>query len=276
MQLLRRLMLPMLCMLLLIGSALCEEPAPMFAREDSSYAITIRSVEQNEAGDLILSVCCENRTDHPLTFGWSQVSVMGSMIDPLWAATVEADTTQDSEIRFEARLLQKAGVDQVGEISFTLTVLDAFAWDKASLLEEECTLYPYGEQPELIDRLHTPEETVLIDSDELLLVLLNTEEVPLDGCVLNVCLQNRTDRYAMAKIINATANGAEVDPMWAGEMCAGKRLYAQIKIPQYQLSAARITRVEELSFTMQLHDLTDWMMPVMAEYDVILISNQNE
>lgn len=269
MQILRGLLLMMLIAALLLGLALGEEQAVLMTASGESFAFTIQDIaDRND--ETVISVRCENATDNPLTFGWSHVSVMGCMIDPLWAVTVDAQGILEAEVCFENEQLAAMGIPSADEITFTLTVLDAFSWDHGMLLEQAFTVYPQGTSPTLPDRLRTAEETVLIEDDDLLLAVLHTELTPFTGYVMSVCVENRTGQDAMVLIGNAVLNGTPVELAWSDEVYAGKRLYAQIVVPQYQLTLAQAETVEELSFSLRLNDMEDWLLPVIKQYDVAL------
>lgn len=262
---------------ILMDSNDMEEPveesveSPVFA--NAEYSLTDYVVEDNEncvftiksidpSGDwgFTLNVCCENKTDKTLMFSWNNVSVMGYMVDPLWATEVSAGKKANESISFSYDVLNQIGIESVDDITFMLRVSDANDWLAEPILAEEYAVYPTGKSIQNIvypARKTSDTESVLYDNSEYNVVILSGETA--DGEFrMQYYLENKSGHEIMFSMENVSVNGYMADPFWGASVAAGKKLYSTACFYETLLSDNGIETVEDVEFVLRVSNLKNW------------------
>ena len=78
------------------------------------------------------------------------------------------------------------------------------------------------------------------------------------GYGVKVFLENKTDKELMFSVDQVSVNGYMCDPLWATTVAAGKKANEQITFFKSDLEENNITKVEEITFTLNVYDNNDW------------------
>ena len=89
-----------------------------------------------------VKVFLENKTEESLMFSVKDVSVNGYMIDPFWASEVSGGKKANETITFLESDFEKNGIENVTDITFTLTVYESDDILSDNLVEETFTITP--------------------------------------------------------------------------------------------------------------------------------------
>ena len=241
------------------------EPAPSLPAVDlvpsDKCSFTVTGTELNEHLGLQIHVLCENHSDRPLMFSWGNVSVCGFMYDPLWAVEVAPGKKANSTIGIDTYALEKIGINNVEEISFTLTVRDSEEFMEAPIVEESYSLYPTGKNAETLklpQYRHRDGETVIVDTEDLTFIIYEVDDELADYYTLHCYAANRTGRDILLFWEDVSVNGFMVNPYWSVHIASGKQAYSEIIFFRSELKKQDIEVVQDIEFRLQASDSNDW------------------
>ena len=241
------------------------EPEPSLPAVDlvpsEQCSFTVTGTELNEHLGLQIHVLCENSSDRPLMFSWGNVSVCGFMYDPLWAEEVAPGKKVNSIIGIDTYALEKIGINNVEEISFTLTVRDSEEFMEPPIVEESYSLYPTGKNAESVKRpqyRHREGETVIVDNEDLTFIIYEVDDELADYYTLYCYAANRTDKDILLFWEDVSVNGFMVNPYWSVSIGQGKQAYSEIIFFRSDLEKQDIEVVQNIEFRLQASDNADW------------------
>ena len=241
------------------------EPAPSLPAVDlipsENCGFTVTGTELNEHLGLQIHVLCENNSNRPLMFSWGNVSVCGFMYDPLWAEEVAPGKKVNSTIGIDTYSLEKIGINNVEEISFTLTVRDSEEFMEPPVVEESYSLYPTGKNAESIklpQYRHREGETVIVDNEDLTFIIYEVDDELADYYTLHCYAANRTGKDILLHWEDVSVNGFMVNPYWSVNTASGKQAYSEIIFFRSELEKQDIEVVQDIVFRLQASDNTDW------------------
>ena len=241
------------------------EPEPSLPKTDlvpdNRCSFTVTGTEMNEHLGLQIHVLCENNSDRPLMFSWNNVSVCGFMYDPLWAEEVSPGKKVNSTIGIDTYALEKIGINNVEEISFTLTVRDSEEFMEPPVVEESYSLYPTGKTEETIklpQYRHRDGETVIVDNEDLTFIIYEVDDELADYYTLYCYAANRTGKDILLFWEDVSVNGFMVNPYWSVHIAAGKQAYSEIIFFRSELEKQDIEVVQDITFRLQASDSADW------------------
>lgn len=222
---------------------------------------TVTGTEYNEHLGLQVHVLCENKSGRPLMFTWNNVSVCGFMYDPMWAEEVAAGKQVHSTIGIDTYALERIGVDNVEEISFTLFVQDSEEFMNEPVVNEGFTVYPTGKTPDQVvfpQYQHKEGETVIVDNDQLTFIIENVDDELADYYTLNCYIANHTGKNILVSWDNVSVNGFMVNPFWAISVAAGKQAYTEIIFYRTDLDVQNVEVVQNIEFELLVSDNDNW------------------
>lgn len=241
------------------------ENAVLFDSDEASFIVT--KAEESDHLGMQLHVQCINKSNRTLLFSWDMVSVCGYMYDPMWAEEVAAGKTASSVIDLDTYALETMGIESVDEITFTLRISDSANWMEAPVAEEVHTIYPTGLTADtLILPAHPVRDAqVVVAEDENIRFVIDDAFDDASSYVLQVYMENNTDRNLMYSWDLVSVNGNMIDPFWAVSVTAGKRACSEISFNRSDLEANGITGVSSIEFKLIVSDYDDWEAPNLLE-----------
>ena len=189
------------------------------------------------------------------------MSVCGFMYDPLWAEEVAPGKKVNSTIGIDTYALEKIGINNVEEISFTLTVRDSEEFMEPPIVEESYSLYPTGKNAESVKRpqyRHREGETVIVDNEDLTFIIYEVDDELADYYTLYCYAANRTGKDILLFWEDVSVNGFMVNPFWALSVAAGKQAYTEIIFFRSDLDEQDIEVVQNIEFRLQAYDNDNW------------------
>lgn len=210
-------------------------------------------------------VHCENTSDNKLMFSTSKCILNHYQINPTWAVSLEAGTSQDGKISFQTPDLKKAGISSVDELITETYAINAA--DYSYLAEDVVTtIYPTGKTAEDIvpaDRVTSETETVFVDDENCTFVVLEAGADPILGYAVNCYFENKTDKDLTFMWGNTSLNGEELVAYFAEEVPAGTRGYSDAIFLTSTMEEHGITDVNEIGFELEVYDENGFLDPVL-------------
>ena len=166
----------------------------------------------------------------------------------------------NEKISFLRENLERNGITEVTDISFTLAVYDGTDLLADYLVDDVFTVYPQGEAAyRTYDRLPQPTDRVLFDNDDCAMTVTGFDTESIWGYTLDVYLENRTDDPLMFSASDVAINGFMCDPYWAVEVAPGKKCNTQITWSESDLTENGISQVETILLPIRVYDSEDWL-----------------
>lgn len=229
---------------------------------DNSYCkFTIVSVDPNGFWGFTLKALCENKTSKKLMFAFDNSSIMGYMIDPLWATEVAPGKKSNVEISFSSDTIKECGITWVDEISFLLRVYDSDDWSADPFVNSIYTIYPTGLNSSQIvypNRVVVSGEKIIVDNKDITFIIQSVDPNGFWGYTLNCYIYNKTTKNMMVSWDDVSINGYMIDPFWATEVSPGKRTYTSITFSDDSLAENGISKVNNIEFTLYAYDNDNW------------------
>lgn len=231
--------------------------------DDSNCSFIITEATTDSIWGFTLKVYCENKTaDKNLMFSLNEVSVNGYMVDPFWATQVAAGKKANDEVSFSSDRFDEIGITSADEITFSLRIYDYDDWSADPLIEETYIVYPTGLSPDEVvspNRLSSPNETVVVDNDQVSFIILGTSTDSIWGYTLICYLENKTDKTLMYSWNDVSVNGFMADPYWASDVAPGKKSYCSISFSNSEFEKNGITEVNSIEYSLRIFDSDDWL-----------------
>ena len=112
--------------------------------DNDSCSMTVTGFEHDDIFGYTVKAYLVNKTDKDLMFSCNDASINGYMADPLWATTVAAGKTSNSDISWSDSTLEENGIDEssIEEIELPITVYPSEDWTADKLVDETFTINP--------------------------------------------------------------------------------------------------------------------------------------
>lgn len=201
--------------------------------------------EGTDASGYYWDVEVENLTDRTLYFSMENVTVNGVVADPMWGTGLAAAERKAARITWAKSLLDTSHIEKVTAVEFDLCGIDEKD-DFKEIFTEHITIYPEGKEAAKEQEYTAAEgETVMIDSDEVLLIVQKPEEAEV-GYSAEIYMENRTDKDLFLQSSDETkVNGSSSNPYWFYQIPAGKKAYSRVYIlPEMMDETAELNDIE--------------------------------
>ena len=112
--------------------------------DNDSCSMTVTGFEHDDIRGYTVKAYLVNKTDKDLMFFCNDASINGYMADPLWATTVAAGKTSNSDISWSDSTLEENGIDEssIEEIELPITVYPSEDLTADKLVDETFTINP--------------------------------------------------------------------------------------------------------------------------------------
>lgn len=112
--------------------------------DNDSCSMTVTGFEHDDICGYTVKAYLVNKTNKDLTFYCDDASINGYMADPLWATTVAAGKTSNSDISWSNSTLEENGIDEssIEEIELPITVYPSEDLTADKLVDETFTITP--------------------------------------------------------------------------------------------------------------------------------------
>lgn len=234
--------------------------------------VTITGYEADADGFRV-KLTCSNDSDRTVDFVIGSTYLNRFLLDPVYLSSgygVEAapGESQDTELVYSVRDLERCGISAVDEFTISLQVIDA--GDASALTEQETvTVYPTGKSAEeVVPAIHVPTENeqVLADNDTCRFSVQEAVHESVLGYLIAGSLENKSDTTLIYEWSGTAVNGVETDDVYMEELLPGTQAYTDILISNESMEEAGVApeEVTEISFVLSAYE-ADGDEPVMEE-----------
>ena len=231
------------------------------AVDNDECAITIKSIDPDDMWGYTLKALLENKSsDKTYMFSVETAFINGVECDPFFATEVAPGKKSNAELNFNLDTLEENGVAEPTDIELIFRVHDSDDWMAEPVAYETVHVYPQGEEKaELFVREAQPEDTVLVDNDDISVVVTGYDPDSLWGYAVKLFLVNKTDKTLVFGVDGASVNGFMLEPYYGHELMQGKCCFDEMTWSDADLEDNDIEAVEGIEFTLRVHDSDDWM-----------------
>ncbi|MCR5796075.1 MAG: hypothetical protein K6G61_12100 [Solobacterium sp.] len=187
----------------------------------------------------------ENLTGKTLYFSMENVTINGVVADPMWGIGLAAEERKAARITWAQGLLDTSHIEKVTAAEFDLCGIDEKDEFK-EVFKEHISIYPEGKEAAKEQEYTASEgETVMIDSDDMLLIIQKPEEAEV-GYSAEIYMENRSDKELFLQSSDeTTVNGSSANPYWFYQIPAGKKAYSRVYIlPELMDETAELNAIE--------------------------------
>ncbi len=218
---------------------------------------------KDKNGGAEFTAYCENKTeDLSLMFAIEDAVVNGCAIDPFWAESVAAGKISNETISFSKNQLKEYELSSVDEFRFKLRIYDENDWLADKIVEEVFTVYPTGKNEETVAyfrRSDAESDNIILEQDGLKFVVTGTDEDSIWGYTVKGYFENDTENSVLFNWEDVSVNGIMCDPFFATSLPAHSCKYSDISFTSSSFEENGIEKVEEIEFTLNVKNLTDFM-----------------
>ena len=241
--------------------ALADDFEAVTAVDNGECAVTVKSIDPDDMWGYTLKVLLENRSaEKTYMFSVETAFINGVECDPFFAAEVAPGKKSNEDINFDLDTLEENGMGEPTDVELILRVSDSDDWMADPVAYETVHVYPQGEdKAEAFVRQAKDTDTVLVDNDDISFIVTGYEPDSLFGYAVQLFLVNKTDRGLMFSVNDASVNGFMIEPYYGHELAAGKCCFGEMDWSESDLEENDIETVEDIEFTLHVHDSDDWM-----------------
>ncbi len=233
--------------------------------DNENCTIKVTSIDPDSMWGYTLNFYLENKTDQNLMFSIDSSSINGLMNDPFFASEVAAGKKANKEVSWDISALEDAGMN-VTDITFDFLVYDSNDFMADNLVEEEFSIFPYGESAvQQFSYEEGPNDLVIFDNEYASMIATDFDENGLFGYTMTVYLENKTDKDVMFGLDNCSVNGFMADPFWSKEVNSGKKAVSDITWSESSFEENGIVNVDEIEFSISVYDSNDFMADNLVE-----------
>ena len=198
--------------------------------------------------DRALLIEVTNSTDKNITFGLSQLSVNGYMLEAYYSVTVEAGKTETYPVVFNESALESLGVTTIADYEFRIAVDDEETLE--SLIESDPVSIKTSAY-EGYEYKFDESGTVLYDADGIKIVAKDLTEDEYFGACARFYVANGTDKAIGVTIKSCSVNGKDVeDVAFGSELSAGKHSIDLLSFGEEE----RPKKIESLTLSFSIYD----------------------
>lgn len=246
--------------MLLCLPALAEEQVLV---DNEALFIRVDGFDLNLAGEPVMNVTLENRTDYNVMFSVRECVVDGCANDPFWAAELAPGETYDTAMAWHDL------TEIPTHISLTFYAYNNDDWSADYLLDQPFTFYPLGEENVKLQTYERSETDVVLAETEEVSVIVTGYIPGGDGEEpgVKLHLENRADYTVMFSADRVLTDGMVNDPWWAEELPAN--CMAESVMSWDSLTALPSV----ISFEMRVYNSDDWGAADLVNGEYVLYPN---
>lgn len=110
-----------------------------------------------------------------------------------------------------------------------------------------------------VEKTSAFKEEVIIDNEMVTFKVTGApKEDGIWGQLIDVYLENKTDKTLMYSLENVSVNGYMVNVLFATEVSGNKKENTSITIFSDDLDKNKIDKIETITFTLRVYDANDW------------------
>ena len=229
-------------------------------------------ITDNDYYPLELKMYAENKTDLNLTFSMDDVAINGYVISTWWYEDVASGHKSNSDVTFYNSDFELNGIEQIRDISFTVTVSDSDDWSADDLEDQDFTIYPFGQDvPEQAPQEFDDDDLVIVDNDDVKMIITGFES---DDYYFRatVYIENNTDLNMSFSVSDSTAvNGYEINPYFSRTLSPGRKMNSYITWFNSDLEENGIEEIDDLELDVTISYYDDWYADPVYK-DTVFIS----
>lgn len=109
------------------------------------------------------------------------------------------------------------------------------------------------------EKISSFKEEVVVDNEMVTFKVTGApKEDEIWGQLIDVYLENKTDKTLMYSLENVSVNGYMVNVLFATEVSGNKKENTSITIFSDDLDKNKIDKIETITFTLRVYDANDW------------------
>ncbi len=230
------------------------------AVENDECKITVKKITSDIRSEYTVKLLFENKSsDKTYMFSAEKVSVNGVQYDPFFATEVAAGKKDNSEMVFSDTDMNKL-IGEFTDIEITFMAYDSEDWAADYVLSETIHIYPLGEdKATAFVRESCDSDNVIIDNDYISVTVIGSETNEYGEYVVNMFLENKSDKDFMINAEDVSVNGFMADPYYGEFLYAGNSVFSSMCWADTTLEDNDITDVEDIEFIFKVCDANDWL-----------------
>ena len=230
----------------------------------------ILSIDPNGDWGFTLKLYLENKTDKELLFSIDDAAINGLLIDPFFATTLASGKKSTEEVTFSRDQMKEYGIEHAAKITFTLSAMDNEDFMADPLLEEPCTIYPYGKgaYDDVFQYTSDSDDVVIFDTEEYTMIVTAIDPENLWGYAAKVYVENKTDVSLMFSVDSAAINDFQIDPLWSMVVPAHMKSFSEVSWFEEEMADQGIETVEKIWLEVSVTNWDNWLDSPMAEAEI--------
>ena len=244
----------------------------MVVIDNNECTIKITGIDPDNFWGYTLKVQLENKSsDKTYMFSVTNAAINGVQCDPYFATEVAAGKKANKEINFSDDNFEENGITDYTDIEISFRVYDSNDWNADDIATKTVHVYPYGES-KATKYVRAPQDsdTLLIDNEYVSVIVTGYENDSIWGYTVKLFLLNKTNKNVMFSVNEASVNGYMADPFYAKSVMAGKAAFGSMSWSNTTLEENGITTVEEIEFSLRVHDDDDWLADDLVKQTITL------
>lgn len=193
----------------------------------------------------------ENNTSKNLTVGCDALIVNDYMITDLFSCNIAAGKQAYETLDLYTSELNKAGINNVGQIEAYFRVYDSDSWE--DLFKTQCITIKTSNYDSM-DTSTDIQGVELVNQDGIKIVGQYVDENSLWGAAVLLYIENNSDKNVTISVDDMSVNGFMVTPYFSSTVYSGKKAFDDITLLSSDLEKSGITSVDDIELTFKAHN----------------------
>ncbi len=227
--------------------------------DDEFCSIRVIGTREDEIRGYTLITYIQNKSETTAyTVGVEQAAVNGIASDPGFRQTLLPGCHGYGEICFTQRL--PIAMEEYTDIALAFTVTPAEDRTAEPVSRVEGHIYPQGkEEAALYIRPAQSDDLVLVEDDRMQVVITGCRRDEVWGYVVDVFIQNRTDRELTFTLEDGSVNGLQANPHFYGVVPGNVCAFGSFYWSNSTLEGLGISQVETVYAVLRCYDAEKWL-----------------
>lgn len=191
----------------------------------------------------------ENNTSKNLTVGCDALIVNDYMISDLFSCSIAAGKQAYETLDLYTSELNKAGINNVGQIEAYFRVYDSDTWE--DLFKTQCITIKTSNYDSM-DTSSDINGVELINQDGVKIVGQYVDENSFWGAAVLLYIENNSDKNVTIDVDDMSVNGFMVTPYFTSTVYSGKKAFDDITLMSTDLEKSGITSVDDIELSFKL------------------------
>lgn len=203
-----------------------------------------------------LSLLIENDSSEGIMVQARDASINGIMVDTGMSQDVAIGKKANTELTFWSSYLEKAGIDNIRDIEFKLSISNMDTWD--TIIKTDVISVTTSIDSSYVQTIDDS-GALVVDQDGVRIVAKELDDTDsFWGADIYLFIENNSGQDIMVQAREVSINGFMISPVFSTDVINGKVAFSELTFFESDLEANSIDRITELELSFHIVNSDSW------------------